>query len=183
MKRLMVVGLLLLGLWVLPFHGPASAVHAGSVAVSTFPCQSLSLPSQVTVARTNSFINNPIHNASPFHRLIRNPHRVHALFHAMCGLHRAQGVYHCPNDFGVAYHLAFKDTHALIIAVTLRASGCTFLSVDRRPSAGSYWIWFDPATRPVLPWMRPGYRFAVALARALTMPLDTLTPRPAPASR
>jgi hypothetical protein len=96
------------------------------------------------VTRTSAF---PQNNISPFTpRTVQNAQSVQQLYQAAYAQpFYPMGVYHCPADFGVVYHLQFLHQDTTVLQATLDASGCRSLSLGSTPTrqtTDAFWSLF-----------------------------------------
>ena len=91
------------------------------------------LPDTLIVTRTSAFPQNNIPAFTP--RTVPNAQSAQQLYQAAYAQpFSPMGVYHCPADFGVVYHLQFLHQGATVLQATLDASGCQALSLGSSPT-------------------------------------------------
>lgn len=74
----------------------------------------------------------PGYRFAPFERTVTNTTAVQQLYAAALLLSSPQpGVYHCPNDIGLVYHLSFSGDRFTIKHMDLDATGCGWLYLNQ----------------------------------------------------
>ena len=87
-------------------------------------------PTTLHVVRSNTlYLHFP-----PFDHTISTAVAVQKLFHAALALPKVAGVYNCPVDTGLEYHLTFLHGTSSIQQMNLDASGCQFLGIGKQDS-------------------------------------------------
>lgn len=89
-------------------------------------------PTALHVTRTS---NLAMVQSVPFDRTIQDSATVQQLYDAALALPVANGVYNCPIDRGVAYHLQFLQGTAPLQQMDLDATGCRFLHITGQADA------------------------------------------------
>lgn len=102
------------------------------------------LPDTLIVTRTSDFPQNNIPSFTP--RTVQDAQAVQQLYQAAYAQpFEPMGIYHCPADFGVVYHLQFLHQGATMLQSTLDASGCRSLSSGSTPTrqtTDAFWSLF-----------------------------------------
>lgn len=111
-------GFLTVVLLVFVFGGCGSAVTSTGTSPE---------PTVLHVVRTVTIPSN----YRAFNRTITDATAVQHLYHAALALPKApSGVFNCPIDVGVVYHLSFQQASSMR-QMDLDASGCRFLSISK----------------------------------------------------
>jgi hypothetical protein len=123
---------------------PRLAVMAlvGLVCLAACTPQSATTPPALTSAhiiRTSAFPGNHI---PPFERTVTDAAKVQQLYAMLVALPAMPpGIYHCPVDLGVQYHLTFFTGNTPFTSATVDAGGCGGVTVGN----SSHW-WARDAT-------------------------------------
>jgi hypothetical protein len=110
-------------------------------------CNVTSRVGTLTVTRTDGFPRNGFTFSFPSMITVHSAVAARKVARALCALPTVpQGaVFHCPADFGIVYHLAFKlETGGSVQPVTVDATGCQFVKgagqgKRRAATAHSFW--------------------------------------------
>jgi hypothetical protein len=98
-------------------------------------CRAISEIERLTVTRTITIKGNRIEFTFPTLVTVRSAQQSRLVATALCSLpKRPRGVYHCPADLGVVYHLLFSSGSKSWPVITVEATGCEFvrgLNTDR----------------------------------------------------
>ena len=102
------------------------------------------LPDTLVITRTNELPQNKIPAFTP--RTVQDAQAVQQLYQAAYTQpFLPMGIYHCPADFGVVYHLQFLHQGTTMLQATLDASGCRSLSLGTAPTrqtTDAFWSLF-----------------------------------------
>lgn len=93
---------------------------------------STSLPTALHVVRTSS--NRYAMHLVSFDRTVTDAKAVQQLYRAAYALPVTKGIYHCPKDLGLVYHLTFLHGSTSIQQMDLQATDCQFLEIGKNDS-------------------------------------------------
>jgi hypothetical protein len=87
-------------------------------------------PNVLHIVRTNP-LPIPGHHLAPLNMVIHDATQIQSLYDAAHTLKKipSGAIFHCPVDFGLAYHLDFLRANTLIQHMDLNAMGCQFLTI------------------------------------------------------
>jgi hypothetical protein len=86
-------------------------------------------PTMLHVTRTEAF---PEYGFAPLDETITDTAAVQQVYQAAYVLpYPPSGIYNCPNDIGLVYHLEFFQPASSVEQMRLNATGCQFLQIGR----------------------------------------------------
>jgi len=91
---------------------------------------STSEPTALHVVRTSS--NRYAMHLASFERTVTDATAVQQLYTAAYALPVAKGIYHCPKDLGLVYHLTFLHGSTSIQQMDVQATYCQFLEIGNK---------------------------------------------------
>lgn len=98
---------------------PASASRSSTL------CRAVAHLDRLVVRRTDELPQDHFHFAFAAVVVVSHVAEVRQAASAVCGLPKMpHGVFHCPADFGIDYHLTFAANGRIFPTVTLDATGC-----------------------------------------------------------
>ncbi len=123
-----------------------------ALALTMVGCRNPGQPAQVSasgsgslsvhVLRTSAFPQNHI---PPLDKAVTDPAKAQALAAALNALPPfPRGIFSCPADWGIAYHLTFSRGHTVISSASVKPDGCEAVTLskgDVRWAAGQDQFW------------------------------------------
>ncbi len=104
---------------------PATTAASTPVAASLTLCRTTARLDRLVVRRTDEFPQNQVRFSFPALVTVTRGASVRTAAKALCDLPRMpSGTFHCPNDLGVSYRLAFGAPGRTLPPVEIDASGC-----------------------------------------------------------
>ncbi|MDQ2905729.1 MAG: hypothetical protein M3Y81_19560 [Chloroflexota bacterium] len=117
---------------------------------------STSGPSALHVVRTSS--NRYAKHLTSFDRTVTDATTVQQLYTAAYALPAAKGVYNCPKDLGLVYHLTFLRNSTSIQQMDLQATYCQFLEIGNKDARETDVHFITLFTKTIgLPSLIPSY--------------------------
>ena len=111
-------------------------------------CQSVTHLDRLIVHRTNANPQLHLHFPFPSVVIVTNATSVQDAAKALCALPRMpKGVFHCPGDIGLDYHLTFSTANRGFPTILVPATGCQEVRRSRPDALGSPHSWVLEGTR------------------------------------
>lgn len=123
--RFVVTVMLLAGVFLSIARGSAGASPRSFSATEPTLCAAVTNLDRLMVSRTNAYPQNHFRFSFPSEVIVSKVALVRAVARALCAVPTMpSGVFHCPADFGITYHLTFAASNQTFPTVSVDATGC-----------------------------------------------------------